>query len=145
MTRAAVLDSTMQKTHEWLGDVADGLGFADERAAYAALRATLHALRDRLPAEAVAHFGAEMPMLIRGLFYEGWHPTSEHLKAAHHQSFLDAIRRELRAHDELGDAERVAQVVFATLDKHLAIGQVEHVLNALPKDVRLLWREEQME
>ncbi len=145
MTRPAVFDSTLQKTHEWLGDVADGLGSADERSAYAALRATLHALRDRLPTEAVAHFGAEMPMLIRGVFYEGWRPTPEHLKAAHRQSFLDAVRRELRAHEELGDAERVAQVVFAILDKHLAIGQIEHVIDNLPKEVRRLWREEQME
>src|ERR1044071_3842268 len=59
MAKAAVLDSAMQKTHEWLKQVGDELGFDNEHAAYAALRATLHALRDRLPLELVAHFGAE--------------------------------------------------------------------------------------
>ena len=110
-----------------------------------ALRVTLHALRDRLPAEAVAHLGAELPMLVRGLYYEGWHPSAEALRAAHEEDFLDSLRRGLKGHQELQDLERVARAVFAVLDERLAPGQAEHALNALPKPVRCLWRDVQAE
>jgi uncharacterized protein (DUF2267 family) len=141
MTKPAVIDTTVQKTHEWLGEITQRLGFDNERAAYAALRATLHALRDRLAPEAVAHFGAELPMLIRGLYYEGWHPSAERLRSTHDEDFLDSVRRELTGHDELQDTGRVVRVVLGILEDHLAASQIEHILAALPKDVRVLWRE----
>jgi len=139
MTRAAVLDTTVQRTHEWLHEIGDELGFDNERAAYAALRATLHAVRDRLPTELVAHFGAELPMLVRGIYYEGWHPSYDRLKAAHDLDFCDAVRHELQGHGELQDAERAAQAVLRVIDRHVDPGQVEHVIEAMPKPVRRLW------
>jgi uncharacterized protein (DUF2267 family) len=39
---------------------------------YAALRAVLHALRDRLTIAEAAHLAARLPMLIRGIYYHGW-------------------------------------------------------------------------
>jgi uncharacterized protein (DUF2267 family) len=67
MTKLSVLDTTVQKTHEWLRDIKEGLGFDNDRAAYAALRATLHGLRDLLATDQVARFGAQLPMLVRGI------------------------------------------------------------------------------
>jgi uncharacterized protein (DUF2267 family) len=32
----------------------------------------LHALRDRLPPEIAVHLSAQLPMLVRGIYYEGW-------------------------------------------------------------------------
>src|SRR5512135_597401 len=103
MTKAAVLDTSLQRTHEWLHEIGQALGFGNERAAYVALRATLHAVRDRLPTELVAHFGAEMPMLVRGIYYDGWHPSAVGLKEAHAKDFCASMRRELQGHDELQD------------------------------------------
>ena len=70
-TGIAGVDSSIQKTTEWLRDVKAELGWDDEARAYQALRGTLHALRDRLPAGEAVHLAAEMPMLIRGLYFEG--------------------------------------------------------------------------
>lgn len=141
MTKAMAIETTVQKTHEWLGRVSEGLGFENERAAYAALRATLHGLRDRLPTELVVHFGAGLPMLIRGMYYEGWHSSATSLRAARDEDFLDALRRQLKGHDELQNAERVARVVLRVLDECLSPGQVEHVLKSLPPQVHERWRE----
>jgi uncharacterized protein (DUF2267 family) len=142
MTKPAVLETSLQRTHEWLHDLSRELGVDSEHEAYAALRATLHALRDRLPVELVAHLGAELPMLIRGLYYDGWHPSSARLDASHAEDFIDAVRRELKGHDEeLWQAERVAQTVLRVLGERLAPGQVAHILAALPEPVRQLWRE----
>jgi uncharacterized protein (DUF2267 family) len=141
MAKAAVLDSSMQKTHEWLNQVGEELGFDNEHAAYAALRATLHAVRDRLPVELVAHFGAELPLLIRGIYYDGWHPSAARLKEAHAIDFCDSVRRQLQGHGELQHVEQVARAVMRVLDHRLEPGQIAHVVDAMPGEARRLWRD----
>src|SRR6185437_15067855 len=48
-----VINRTVEKTYDWIGRVSDGAGFSfeDPHRAYQALKAVLHALRDRLPLE----------------------------------------------------------------------------------------------
>ena len=75
----AVLDHTVQETNIWLKAVAEQLQL-DRHDAYIALRAVLHALRDRLPPEVAVHLGAQLPMLVRGLYYEGWHMAGKPTK-----------------------------------------------------------------
>ena len=139
MTKAAVIATSVQKTHEWLHEIEDELHFENEAAAYAALRATLHAVRDRLPVELVAHFGAELPMLVRGIYYDGWHPSAAGLKAAHSEDFCDSIRRELQGHEELQHVDQVAHAVVRVLDQRLEAGQIRHVVEALPEKTRRFW------
>jgi len=139
MTKAAVIATSVQRTHEWLSDIDDELHLKNETAAYAALRATLHAVRDRLPVELVAHFGAELPLLIRGIYYDGWHPSAARLKAAHDEDFCDSIRRELQGHDELQHVDEVAGAVLRILDQRLQPGQIRHVIEALPERTRRFW------
>ncbi|HVB81575.1 MAG TPA: DUF2267 domain-containing protein [Candidatus Binataceae bacterium] len=141
MTKAVVLDTSLQKTHEWLHAIGRELGFDNERASYAALRATLHAVRDRLPVELVAHLGAELPILVRGIYYDGWHPSAARLKAAHAEDFCESMRRELTGHDELQPIETVARTVLHVLDQRLDPGQVDHILAALPEPARRLWQD----
>ena len=71
-TGLPVFDTTVQETNLWLKAVMDGLHTDDRHLAYLALRATLHALRDRLGPENAVHLAAQLPMLVRGLYYEGW-------------------------------------------------------------------------
>lgn len=139
MSRLPILDSTVQKTHEWLKDICGGLGFDDEKAAYAALRATLHALRDRLPSEQAVHLGAQLPTLIRGLYYEGWDTTATALHIRHKQDFFELIHEGMKEHHELADVGRVARIVFGTLSREISPGQREKILKALPKEIRELW------
>jgi uncharacterized protein (DUF2267 family) len=141
MSNVAILDTSVQRTHEWLHEIERELGFDNERGAYAALRATLHALRDRLPVELVAHFGAGLPTLVRGIYYEGWHPSTARLKAAHAEDFAESMRQELRGHDELQNVEQVALKVLRVIDQRLDPGQIDHILDAWPKQVRELWRD----
>jgi len=92
MTGLEVFDTTVQKTNLWLKDIMQALGWADRHKAYVALRTILHALRDRLTLEEAVQFGAQLPMLIRGLYYEGWTPTSKPDKVRHKAEFLAPIR-----------------------------------------------------
>jgi CBS domain-containing protein/uncharacterized protein (DUF2267 family) len=137
--RLAVLDSTIQKTHEWLKEITDHLGFPNEKAAFAGLRAVLHALRDRLPRENAAQLGAQLPMLIRGMYYEGWDPSKEPTRVRHQQEFFDLVSAELKEHTELRDARRITKIVFGVLANHLSAGEREKVLRTLPAEIRELW------
>ena len=139
MSSLPVLDSTVQKTHEWLKDITDGLGFPNEKSAFAALRATLHALRDRLPRENAVELGAQLPMMIRGMYYEGWDIQQKPSRARHQQEFFDLVAAELKDHTELRDARRVTRIVFGVLAKHLSSGEMEKVSRTLPQEIRDLW------
>jgi uncharacterized protein (DUF2267 family) len=141
MTKATVLETSLQRTYEWLRDVEDELHSKNEHAAYAALRATLHAVRDRLPVELVAHLGAELPILVRGIYYDGWHPSAARLKAAHSIDFCDSIRDELRRHNELQHVDQVARAVLRVIDQRVEPGQIANVVDALPEKARRLWHD----
>ena len=105
-------DKTVQESNLWLKDVMERLDTRDRHHAYSTLRAVLHALRDRIGAESAAHLGAQLPMLLRGLFYEGWDPTGKPTKERHEAAFLAHIANELpRAEDD-----EVEQGVTAVLD-----------------------------
>ena len=133
-----VFDRTLHKTHEWLKQLMEALPTDDRHVAYVALRATLHALRDRITVEEVAHLGAQLPMLIRGFYYEGWDPTGKPLKVRHREEFLARIGEELKGGTRI-DPEAAATAVFAVLAARLAGGEIEDVKHILPAELRDLW------
>jgi uncharacterized protein (DUF2267 family) len=137
MTHHGALESAVETTNEWLSDIKESFGFDDDRAAYTALRATLHGLRDLLATDQAVRLGAELPVLVRGLYYEGWNPASA--ARPRPDNFLEAIRHELREHLELRDAERVARIVFAVIATRLAPGGIDTIIQSLPREIRMLW------
>jgi uncharacterized protein (DUF2267 family) len=138
MTGLEVFDTTVQRTNTWLRELMGGLGTEDRREAYRALRTTLHALRDRLTVEEVAQLAAQLPMLVRGFYYEGWDPTGKPQKQRHKEEFLAQIEREYRA-DERSDPEQIARAVFAVLAARVSAGEIEDVKQVLPSAIRGLW------
>ena len=90
------LDSTLQQANSWLRAVMERLGTDDAHTGHAAMRVTLHALRDRIGPDNAAHLAAQLPTVIRGSFYDGWHPSGTPTKERHKQQFLDHVRKELR-------------------------------------------------
>lgn len=141
-TGLEVFDTTLQKTNSWLHDLMQALGWADRHKAYTALRATLHALRDRLSVEEVAQLGAQLPMLIRGFYYEGWDPTGKPLRIRQKEQFLARIELELRGDERIDDLvpiERIAQAVFTLLAQRVSAGEIENIKHVMPTDIRELW------
>jgi uncharacterized protein (DUF2267 family) len=137
-TSLAPFDSTLQTTNVWLNDVLERLGWEDQHRAYHALRAVLHALRDRLPVDQAAALAAQLPMLVRGFYYEGWHPHGKPLKERHREEFLAHIAAAFLEGPAV-DPERVARAVFQVLSKHVSAGEVEAVKRCLPAEIRSLW------
>lgn len=131
------VNSTVQKTYEWLADLEQELHTDNRQVSYHALRSVLHALRDRLPVVEVAELAAQMPMLVRGLFYEGWTPSNkpEKLKL---EEFLERIEENYEAPFP-PDAVRFLEAVLLVLEKHIAPGQMDNIRSVLPKDIQRLW------
>ena len=137
-TGVEVFDTTIQKTNGWLKDVMQALTWHDKHKAYQALRATLHALRDRLTGEEVAQLGAQLPMLIRGFYYEGWNPTGKPARIRHKKEFLARVDYEFRG-DASIDPEQVTCAVFSVLSQRVADGEIEDVKRLLPADILEFW------
>jgi uncharacterized protein (DUF2267 family) len=130
-------DSTYQKTYIWLNELCEIAGFPSRSQAYSGLRAVLHALRDRLTIEEGADLSAQLPMLIRGMYYEGWRPTELPHRERNEQEFLDHVREELRNVDV--DAEKACHGVFSLLERKITEGEIEDIRRMLPEPVRALW------
>jgi uncharacterized protein (DUF2267 family) len=138
MTGLEVFDTTVHKTNSWLKELMQEMHRDDRRKAYLALRATLHALRDRLTVEEVAQLGAQLPMLIRGFYYEGWDPTRKPVKLRDREEFLSLVEAEFRADDTL-NPELIAWAVFKVLANRITAGEIEDVKHVLPAEIRSLW------
>jgi uncharacterized protein (DUF2267 family) len=133
-----VFDSTVQLTNTWLHDLMERMGWLDQHRAYHALRAVLHALRDRLTVEQSAALAAQLPMLVRGFYYEGWHPSGKPLRERKKEEFLSHVAAAFRDDPQV-DAERITRAVFQVLEKHVTQGQIERIKSSLPGELRSLW------
>ena len=138
VTGLEVFDATVHKTNAWLKRLMAIGGWEDRHLAYLCLRATLHALRDRLTVEEVAELAAQLPMLVRGFYYEGWDPTDKPLRERRKEEFLARLERRSRREGRI-DPEQVARAVFAVLAMRISEGEIEGVKHVLPAHIRDIW------
>lgn len=129
------LDRSIHKTNAWLADVADSFGTEDRRFAYRVTRAWLHTLRDRLAVDASAHLAAQLPELLRGVFYDGWDPSRVPAKYGRAE-YVSRFARDAGVHDN--DVAKAAGIVTSVLLHHVSSGAVGQALAQLPRDIREL-------
>lgn len=136
---ANVFEGTLQKTYVWLHDIMKELEWEEHpQKAYLALRTVLHALRDRLTVEEAVQLGAQLPMLVRGFYYEGWTLTGKPRKERHKEDFLNHVKEAFKE-DYTVRAESIARAVFKTLARHTSPGEIDDVKHILPKALHELW------
>ncbi len=134
-----VFDDTIHTTNVWLKELMGELHFERRDDAYRALRETLHALRDRLPVNTAAALAAQLPMLIRGFYYEGWRPGAGPSDDHTAEEFTDHIQKAFQQTKVQRDPTEIVQAVFALLDKKISQGEIDNVKSCLPAKIRQLW------
>jgi uncharacterized protein (DUF2267 family) len=144
-TNIEVFDTTVQKTNEWLRDISRELGDENRRHAYLALRGTLHAIREFLPIEESAHLSAQLPLLVRGIYFEGWNPSDTPEEDRSLESFLSrtehALERALWNESHSIDTAHAVRAVLRVLSDRISSGEIKQVKHVLPEQIRELWPE----
>jgi len=126
-----------ETAEKWLDDLMARLGWQDPHRTYAALAAALHALRDALSQEAAIDVGNQLPVLVRGLYYDGWHPRGRSA-ARTRSTFLERIHDGVHR-DPAIDADAVARAVLALLAARLPAAEIEDAKAEMPHDLHNLW------
>jgi uncharacterized protein (DUF2267 family) len=132
-----VFDKTIQTTNIWLNEVSDRTG-ADRHGAWRILAGVLHGLRDCLPVELAAHLGAQLPLLVRGAYYDGFAPERQPAGCDAPEFFLGALAERIGA-PMAAEPEEAVLAVMAVLERHLTEGQLNKVRLSLPRAVRMIW------
>jgi uncharacterized protein (DUF2267 family) len=134
-TGVSNLDASIDKANAWLADIDAGFGSSDRWLAYRVLRAWLHCLRDRLTVEVAAHFAAQLPELLRGVFFDGWNPAGLPQKYDRAE-YVARFAHEARVHDS--DVVKSARIVTDVARRHMSAGAVAQAFGLLPAHVREL-------
>lgn len=131
-----VIDTTVHKTYRWIDEISEDLGGIGRREAYRDLRAFLQTLRDRLTVDLAAELGAQLPMLVRGIYYEAWDPSRAPMKMKAEEFVETFIDRALLPpeREPLGALKAATRV----LRRHVTEGETEHVFLSLPREIRTL-------
>ncbi|MDX2159483.1 MAG: DUF2267 domain-containing protein [Hyphomicrobiaceae bacterium] len=138
MAIPATLAHAVQQTQEWLKELMDNADLSGEAEAWSVLRAVLHQLRDRLTIEEAVQLSAQLPLIVRGIFFEGWQPHRVPDKSVNsRQDLLEALTMRLRPHPLA--PEIMARCVFAQLARHVDPGEISNVIGQLPDEIKALW------
>jgi uncharacterized protein (DUF2267 family) len=137
VTHVDIIDRSVEKAHIWVNEVAEELGTEDRQHAYRVLRAFLHALRDHLSVDEAADLAAQLPIFVRGVYYEGWDPSRTPERAREVDRFLRRVAGEASLGGET-EASFAVTAASRVLQRHISTGEAASVLRELPEHIREL-------
>lgn len=133
-----VLDHTVQVTHEWINELNHRLGWSSPHDALRLLRVTLTEIRDHLGHDELVQFAAQMPLLIRGMYYEGWKHARTPVRDRKVDHFVAAIEEKIGGVQDYRGREDIS-TVFEFINARISAGEVADVRAGLPTEIRALW------
>jgi uncharacterized protein (DUF2267 family) len=132
------LDHSVQLAHEWINALDDTLAWDDKHRSWRLLRAVLQTLRDCLPVVEGAHFASQLPLILRGVYYEHWRPAAQSAHAWDRDRFFAQVQEQF-ARDPIEDIGDAVESVFDQLQCRIGGGEIAHVIGCLPNALRTLW------
>lgn len=142
MTRSGTLaiDRAEEVAHEWINELGDYLDWSDDKRIYGFMRATLHAIRDFLTVEEAAQLAAQLPMLVRGIYFESWNPSHNPAKPRNLEAFMARVAEKFPL-DRVQDREAAVAAVVKLLTRHVSAGEMADVRQAMRAELRFLFPE----
>jgi uncharacterized protein (DUF2267 family) len=143
-------DRYATEANQWLAVVARHLGIRDRQQAGRIFRAVLHALRDRIQLAEAVHLGAQLPILWKGIYFDGFKLRKEPVVIRDAQEWLLFIA----SHDAFAEGHdfptaehtRLAFMgVMQALEELLSPGQYSQVVDALHTEIQELLYEHRHE
>lgn len=134
MTRIRSFERNIHTADSWVADMAEEMGESGDQA-FGAMRAVLHALRDRLPHDESAHLAAQLPTMVRGVYYEGWRPSDTPERYHDVEEFLERVAAEARM-SGCTEAAVATEATMCVLRRHVSDGELDDVLAVLPVPIR---------
>lgn len=133
-----VIDHTVHITHEWINELAARLDWSSRHNALRLLRTTLRIVRDHLLTDELAQFSAQLPLLVRGMLFEGWVPKRTPVRERSAEQFIREIEGQIGDTEEYRGSEDIKHV-FELLNARLSVGEIEDVRACLPTEIRSFW------
>lgn len=135
-----ILDESVHQANVWINEVNERTGWDNKQRAYRLLRAVLHAIRDHLSPDTAAQLAAQMPIFVRGVYYEGWDPSRTPVRERSRSGFIERIQADFES-DPMGDAEAAIGAVLDLLDHRISEGEMENLRRSFSRDIRGLFFE----
>jgi uncharacterized protein (DUF2267 family) len=129
------VERSVHKTNEWLNELTEALHTEDREYAWRVLRADLQILRDLVNDDEAAQLAAQLPMVLRGAFYDGFDPGRPPLKVRNADDFAELMGERAQV-PHAGEALRAAQAATHVLEQHVSPGEMEEVLSQIPRGLR---------
>lgn len=136
-TRPKIIDSAVHSAQVWIAEVDARTGWENPQRAYRLLRQVLHVVRDHLHVDEAAQLGAQLPTLVRGIYYEGWNPSATPVIERRADGFLARVQAAFET-DPMGDAPKAVRAVFAVLDAHVSEGEMAQVRASFTQEIRAM-------
>ena len=128
----------MSDATRWINEVNYRADWDDKKRSYRLLRQVLHVIRDHLSVDEAAQLGAQLPTLIRGIYYEGWNPSKTPVIERDALGFINRVQEAFET-DPLGDAEHAIAAMIDVLDAHVSAGEMEDVKATFNRKIRALF------
>lgn len=133
-------EQNVRDAHRWIDLVALELPLQDRKdIAWNVLREVMHIIRDRITLEEVLHLSAQLPVIIRGMYFEGYSLSGKPNKF-HVEEIEDRIKKVLMGVTKIQPQEAFGAVLMA-LYANVSEGELSDIRGTLPKDIREYWDE----
>ena len=136
-TTVSTFTQAAQQAQHWVNELAAELHWSEQHT-YRLLKAVLHTLRDWLSQEEMADLSAQLPVLIRGIYFEGWKPSDTPVWERKKRDFVISVRTSFGPGAPV-DIDAAISAVFKLLDRHISHGEIAQVRNSMKKSLRELW------
>ena len=133
-----LIDDAVQTSNVWINEIDQRIGWQDKQRSYRVLRAVLHAIRNHLTVDEATDLGAQLPTLIRGIYYEGWNSGKNPVRMRHAEEFVAAVQSAYGA-EPIRDADLAIRAVVDLLDSHITAGEMKDVREAFTREIRVLF------